>query len=402
MFGFGKRKSKGELSLVYDIGSDSVGGALVLFRGPEQKPKIIYTTRVRLPISEYPRSQKFKKDTLRAVRKVGERLKEDGIPHLKFTPYGRLRPRFAYCMLAAPWRTGQTRTIVMEKKNGFFVSKDLLEKLTAQEIEAFKNDPAVTEELAGVTPSVIESQIMEVRLNGYEVAKPYGKRAYSLVAEFFISVVPEEESEEITAAIQSTLPAQDIAFGSFPIVFFQVMRNMKNRPESFLLCDVNGEFSEISLVENGILAQTAVAPAGKRTLLRAMAEEMNTFPDEVLSRLEATGEQGEEPFSPQFIEAKKNAEKIWIDALRTAFNKIAPSSVLPTTVYLTADAEIEQWCKDILAREPTVINFSGAPLSTTIISTSYIASQCDFSEHARDEDVFLGFGTLYARMARYG
>lgn len=289
----------------------------------------------------------------------------------------------------------------MSKEKPFSVSRSLLKELTDSEVEAFTNDPVVSEELAGSELVILERQVMEIRLNGYETAQPYGKETTSLRAELFISVMPERVRDDITAAIRSAFSVREVVFSSFPVASFQVMRNLEHTPGNFMLCDVNGEFTELSLVEDDVLVQTVTVPTGKRTLLRAMAEETGSFPDEILSLLEAAREQKTQ-LSPGLTQARKKAGHIWIKALRAAIAELAPSSVVPKTMYLTADPEIEKWCKDVLGFEPMVTNFSGAPLKATTIGASFAAAQCDFSEHVRQEDVFFAIGALYADMTHGG
>jgi len=127
MFSFLKNSRESTVIAVFDIGSASVGGALISFHAGE-KPKIIWSARESMVFQNDLNFGRFLSSMLETLEKVLIKMQQSEMPH----------PRSFLCVFSSPWYASQTRVIKMKQDKEFAVSKRVVEDLVAREIESFK------------------------------------------------------------------------------------------------------------------------------------------------------------------------------------------------------------------------------------------------------------------------
>ena len=197
-------QKKEELVAVFDIGSGSVGGALVLMpkgepaksfdflalqfeENKKPKPEILFTARAPIVFGPNLDFEVFLFEMSKALETVASRLLSARLG----------APKKAYCFLAAPWCATQTRVIKMERNTPFILTDKLLSDLSCREIKAFEEENAKRYP-KGEKIRLLEGEIMQVKLNGYKTSDPYGKKTKSLEAALFASI----GSEQVLGALE--------------------------------------------------------------------------------------------------------------------------------------------------------------------------------------------------------
>jgi len=351
MFEFLFSKNEKEvLAVVYDIGSASVGGALVFCRLGE-KPRIVYSTRKEMPFQEKLNATRLKSEMFKAVDEVSQDIEKNGLRHLTFTKFGTRIPKKSFVSFSSPWFASQTRTILIKKDNSFTVTKKIIDEITEKEIESFKNSKEIAEHIGSGELAVMEKRIISIKLNGYQTDEPYGKKASSVEASIRISILQKQILENVFKNIQKTFNIDDIEIASFPFVAFDTIRSLKQE-ENFLFVDVSGEITDISLVHVGVIFDTSSFPIGKKTIIRRLSKELKTNKEDTLSRLRIyKNDETASLKGNRFETGIKRVGGEWISIFTKTIENISRDFSIPQNIYITADKDLEDLFARLISEE---------------------------------------------------
>lgn len=369
------------LVAVFDIGSLSVGGALVeLTRhdGEEVVPTILWSHRELLPFQKELNVDRLVKELYRALTRVGEAMLKKGLG----------RPNRAYILLASPWHASQTRIASFTQKRESIVSEWLVETLIDREVEAFlKSGAASYGASSEQSVVVIEEKGMQLLLNGFAVEHPFGKRAKEVEVALYVSMSPGSFLKELTARVDQIFPSIDIDFHTFAFVAYSTIRDLFAEERTFLICDVSGEVTDVSLVRDDVLIETTSFSYGKNNVVRAVVKASDTSPEEALSRIALASLSGKDArFRAPVKKALGAARTEWKQLLSKALSGLVREGALPRSVFLTASAGTTAWFSDSFEE----ISGEGLPqFSITEVSASFLRPFTGVSEAKKDPFLLL-------------
>jgi len=340
---FGKLFSRDEESVVLvDIGSASVAGAYAHFKKGEQ-PSVVYTKRVPIVARE---GAEVAEDMERALAVLTEALIVEGVPELaRATGSGKVSGVLA--SIAAPWQDTAVRTETIEKAKPFTFSHGLVN-------EAIR----VTEPpLEGKTMS--EESVIATFLDGYETSNPFGKRATKADVVILSSSLDASVAETVTKALQRAYHTHEIRLTAFAPVAYAVFRDVYPHEKNFLILDVTGQGSDLTLVKRGILAAAISTPHG-------------------IQQLQASKED-------------------WVKGLTEVLGNLAQKHALPRTLFVLAEESSSDILKSILDEAPfRSVWLSDDPLAMIPILPEHFAPYVRTQGLAAG-DVFLAMLALYER-----
>lgn len=339
-----KEKNKNETVAIFDIGSGSVGGALVYMPFDEKSlPVVLKSVRVEMDyINEKLTTNIFTKNMLKALGSCAESLY-----HTKGGAPDRI-----VAVVASPWYTSETRVIKMTKETPFIFTTKIAEDLIRKEIKTIysvynKKAKTIYNEL-----EIIENHIMNISLNGYKVSSPIGMQTKSIEMNMIFSFSQKFFLDKIRKEISNTFHETPIFFSSFIVASYFAVRDKYISPDSYLLLDIGGEVTEVGIVSKGTLKASLSFPFGKKTFfkyictkleieLRDAKELFNLYNTGHLSTIEKN------KYEPLF----KSIENSWSEAFRQSITSLPYVLALPSTVFLTADSEIINWFSDVVSNE---------------------------------------------------
>jgi len=387
MFEFLHRNKKEvkEYIALFDIGSASVAGAIVVLNGDEQ-PHITHTTRVPFSFTEALDAKTLEKKTVETTRTVAERL----IKALTEEPANQFSR--VVCMSASPWVHIETASVMAKHDEPKNISNGYVETLLKEARSEIATDAA--DATSGMEQT--EEVSMQVLLNGYPTADPEGKKASLIelsIAEGYIDTAFRKSLEDVFDEQFGETP---VSFNSFILPFFLVARDVFEQSD-FLIMDVTGEVSDIGVVRGDVLTNYLTFPYGKHSIARDLAKELGSTPEESLSRL-SLGVSGTQKEDQKVRESVEKVAQKWIKQFGSSVGKLSEEKRLPNFILLACDNSIGLWLTELTSRiDFGAFTVTGEAFAPELLSANRICEFCTFKGKTTKEDPFLAVGALFAK-----
>lgn len=338
---FGKAQKKEELILVFNIGSSSVKGALFYLQ-KSGVPKVIYSIREPIILEEEVNIDRLLSLTIKSLEIVTDKIYKKGIG----------APSRIFCILLSPWYISQTRVINFKKNTPFVFTPKLADDLIKKEVGFLQEEYFKKYKNIGNSIRLIELKNIKITLNGYETEKPLNKKAKELEMAVFLSMSAEEVCKKIEETIIKRFSFKEIKFSSFTMVSFAVVRDMYTHQENFLLINVGGEITDISMVKNNVLRESTSFPLGINFMIRAVASTMRCSLSEAKSLISLFKDGHASVSAAQSLEpiiAKLKSE--WLLKFQESLSNLSSDISIPAFIYITMDKDLVDFFSEIIRTE---------------------------------------------------
>jgi len=378
---FSKSKKKNELVLIFDIHSSSVGGALFYMEN-SGIPKIIYSIREPIVFENEVDFERLLSSTMKSLDVVAN----------KMCMMGFGKPDKTFCFLSSLLCASQTRTIKLEKNNHFIFTSKLADSLVKKEISLFKEEHLIKND--EVRP--IELKNMKTMLNGYAVAKPLNQKIKELEMDIFISMSPDEILKKIEYTIGRYFHPQNIKFSSFVMASFAVVRDMFAYHENFLLVDIGGEITDISIIKKDVLRESVSFPIGRNFIIRGVANLLNYSLDEAKSFISLYKDgHMEGQLKKKFEPVMNKLKEEWLKNFQESLFNISNNISIPSNVFLTTDKDFADFFTKIIKIEQfNQYALTESKFKIEFLGTKELHGIAIFKEDI-DRDPFLTIESIY-------
>ncbi len=324
---------------IIDIGSSQVSGALVLVsknRSGHKNHQIVFNTKVEISVDGELDFDRFDFEIIKAIKMVTHKLVRSG-----FT-----QPEKFVCFLASTFLVSQTKVINFSQDKQFVFTQKILEGITKREAEDFR---ARNEK--GDQFQIIENKVMQIKLDGYEVAKPFDKKITKLSLAQFLSGSPVSQLNKIRSAIGSQSHSEKISFHSYNFAAFSTLRDLLAGKKNFIAVDIGGELTDVSLCMDGVLLENLSFPYGLNAIIRDTARSQQTFRAEAKSQLALYSEGRLQSRAKNIFEQSLAVSRQkWTSLMAEALSLMMETSVIPDQIILTGDTIANQvfvnWLKE--------------------------------------------------------
>ena len=214
----------------------------------------------------------------------------------------------------------------------------MADDLTKKEITAFEAEYLAKYKEAGTEVRTIELKNIRTSLNGYSTPEPLNQKAKELEMVVFLSSSPEKSLRIFEESIGRHFNSGNIKFSSFVMSTFAVARDMFVHQDNFLLVDIGGEVTDISMIKKDILSESISFPSGRNLIIRGVAHALQCSFEESRSLIslyedghaEATIQKKIEP-----VIAKLKSE--WLLEFQESLTNLSNDISIPSTVFVTVD-----------------------------------------------------------------
>jgi len=378
--------------LLFDIGSGSVGGGVVVISGG--KPKIVYTNREQFLFEKEINHKKLFANMLRALEKSVNDIQKNGLSHLTFTAFGNRNVKDIFCVMSVPWCLSRTKILKIKKEEPLMVTPNLLEQIAEdEEVELDKDAPTIGDGLyeGKAKLCAVEKKLIKVLLNGYESSLPVYKKVSNLELSLFLSVTTEEIKEAVERTIAKVFGHhRQIEFNSFTLTSYIVLRDSFPNKQDFVFMDISGEMTELVFVRHQVILEIASFPFGRNTLIRRLAQVLKIEPALAESSLALR-------LSGKTEEALKTTGVEWLKFLDKAISDFAKDDFVPTKVFLTTDHDVRKYFEELINQQAiSQFSLEGEKLSVTSLDEKVLKNYCRASGHM-DIDPFILIETIFLR-----
>lgn len=337
--GLFSKKKKHEFALVLDIGSASVGAAIVEL-DPDQKPRIHRTVRVPIAVSEKPTFDTFLPKLLTFLDKSLDSI-------LKEVRKGTITD--VYCFYASPWYTAEIKRADIKEERPTEISEEFVDGLLAAQEQEFLGKTKMTQEGDGI--HVSEKKVLDIRLNGYKTDSPIGKVATDINMALFLSVIPRAVVSGVENTIDKHVHVKHIYHHTFPLAAYSSILDAFPHDNTFILADITGEVTDVCLVQNDVLEAIHTFPSGRNLLIRKIAEDFAVSVAVAVSYLDLyTSGDAEESFQQQIQTIIAGVQEEWNIYCKNAIAELCGTDPAPDKVFLMVDDDVAPLFVDIVKK----------------------------------------------------
>ena len=271
---FFNRSRENETVVIFDVGSSSIGAALVYLQSGKP-PSILLSIREDIPFSSEVDPERFLLLMLATFEEISVKIHDLALKRLREIPSALSKtPGRVACVLASPWYAVSTNIVSDKRKDKFDITERYIEEKTAEAAKVLQSKlpTLIFAKLFSGAKKIIEKKIVKIELDGYEVTRAVGKKASSFDVSVFISIAPSQVVDEIKNKIGKLWPKSEINFHSFALMAFATLRDLFPQYNDFIFIDVNGEETDVTVVKDGIAVKNNAFQAGKSTLVRSIVK----------------------------------------------------------------------------------------------------------------------------------
>jgi hypothetical protein len=340
---FGENKNREKIVAIFDIGSGSVGGSLVrifpITKNGQRPPIIISQARTDIAFQDELNFETFFIDMQKALLETATE-----IYHSKSGA-----PEEIICVLASPWYVGETRQLHVEKQSQFTVTKGIIDDLVKEDLksldEIYKKK---YEDIKGAS-TMIESKIFQVRLNGYLVEEPIGKRAKNMDVHLFVAISPEICLTRIKEALTKVFHHIPISFTSFITSIFTGAQERFNSKDAYFLIDIRGELTDIAIVSSNVLISTISFPLGRYGIIRAFRE-LGMEEDQARSMISLhANNMLDSKTKEEVAPTIEQVQKSWSTMFEKSLLLLPRTIAVPAMIFLVTDIDTALWFREVVA-----------------------------------------------------
>ncbi len=317
-----------DLIAFYNISSSAVGASLVTMG---KKPTVLFRIKQEIVLQEELDFDRFLSSTAATIKSVTAAMQKSG----------KGRPHKIFFVLSGPWYTSQTRVAKVHRDHPVKVTPELIHALVDQEVENFVNSQLQFEDkVLGLKLVIVEREAMVVKVSGYPISRPNNAPADDLEVHIFVSGVAEMTLNTLTAPVSNAFHHQNIHYATFSFLAFDVLSGMIKDDDSFMFIDINGEVTDISIVQRGILTKVSSFPVGRNFLSRELAKAGSTTPEEAMSTFRIFREGHLNPVVVEKIQpALEQVKSEWLSYFNKTVEKIAHEYLLPRTAFIISEKD---------------------------------------------------------------
>ncbi len=382
---FSKDKNAEKLILVFYVGSSSVGGAFFCTQ-KSGIPKIVFSIREPIALEDNIEPKRFFTSTMKSLEIVANLVHSAGVG----------APEEVYCVLSSLWYVSQTRVIKLEKNTPFIFTTKLADGLIQKEISLFEDEHSKDYAISGNPVRLIELKNIKTVLNGYETSNPINQKGKELEMTIFVSISSEQVLGKIEDIVGKHFHSKKIKFSSFALSSFAVVRDMYVQSENFLMVNVGGEVTDISMIKNNILRESISFPLGSNFMIRGVAAVSKSSLDEAKSSIYLLKDGHAADSVMKKLNPVVNKLKMeWLHKFQESLSNLSNDISVPSTIYLTVDKDLADFFTEIIKNEQfNQYTLTESKFKIIFLGAEVFHGMADFKENII-RDPFLIIDSVY-------
>jgi cell division ATPase FtsA len=388
-----------DIAVVVDIGSASIGAALVRYT-PGSQPEVLYAVRRSITFQHYGNYDQYTRSMRSTLFNVVLKLQEEALT----SKNGKRSLSLAdidsiLCVFSSLWCETEHYTVTHRQDEPFTVKHEFLQERLTDDEEELRT---AFETSHGSDASIVDRTFIHTALNGYPTAEPYGKRAHRVEATALVTLMYRTIYEQVRETIEQLFPDRELSFRSYSLASYLVIRELFAEVSDFMTVNVIGGTTDLQLILDNRVEHTASFNKGIYYLSESIAHQLDRSTEEATSLLMAFVdnelEQGTRDMVRPIIE-KATGE--WVSEVGMYFDEALANTSLPRTLFLTTHTRLYDLFTRLLESEVSnSYTLSAQSFAVTQITPALLRPHIVGAEQRTD--TFILLDALYGDLALYG
>ncbi len=349
-------------SLVFYIGNSIVKGSIVCHE--KGKLPTIMSSRIK----EVPRYHE--RDRAHLESRILEQFR-DLVDEVKKNDFqvavdNKIKIYNTCVILSSPWYLSETKLVKVEEAKPFMVTQALVDNLCLNVSKGYKGANSLNID-------ILEQKIIKTCLNGYQTLDPLKKMAKMLEINLFTSFVRKTSTDSIRSIIERQFHTHKIDIHSQSLASFSIISGIwKSNADKYIIADITSELTELVIVRNGIISESASFPKGKGFIEEAISEKLNVTVEVSESMLKMYSKGEIDPSLKSKIDSVLEKTKIdWMRDLTDSLSAMSVSATLPSTFYVFTSNHLGKiFCDYISSEEYQQFSFSDGSFDVHEVKSS--------------------------------
>lgn len=397
MFRLRQNKKTKEISLVFDIESGSVGGAILLTELGEP-PVIAYTVRQKYRGQDLSDINRLQKTMYTTVRHVAEKLVQQGLIHVHKTHTHHSSIHRVLVLYGSPWYVSEVETVNVIEEKPFTVDQKTLDVLIEKHAQRFDESALGQYVLqSDEAISVIEQSIIDVTLNGYPVRSPYGKMTKHLSARVFTGIVPTEIVHNVETMIERICTPKSLTHHAFSLALYKIITTATACPPHFISIDIGEHITDVQVGTDATLRETVSFPYGIKWIIKSIAVRQQVSEEQVETMFKMKQQKHLIPDVQKVFESHiTETLQEWTEHLFSVFAMLYQhGDKIVDALYVLCDHPIVEYIADQLKTHKQSLN-TGEDIR--VLTSHQLKSFCKtIGSSLQREDARLLIATLYTQ-----
>ncbi len=342
MFTLHTKTPERECAAVVDIGSGSVGVALVVSDISKDTPEIIWSKREHVILGDALVPDITMKNIHTTLMNAMLAVGNTGLKELQRYDDSLSVTSMQVC-ISAPWSYTVTKTVHFSDAHPFEVTEELIAELTATAQKKVQQTIAQNGLLKNHKLELLDDRTIRLIINGYPVQQFVHARTRKLTLAHLTAVTQKSTIDMVKDAQQKILPQTKLQTHSFMYMYYQTLETLHTDLNEACLVDITTEATEVGIVREGILTYVSHIPFGSYTLAREIADAIDIPKEEAFAYLKT----GNAQTYAQLSKTKQDAITIVLAAYEERLAKILRNTsdilTIPKTIFIHTDLRTEEF-----------------------------------------------------------
>jgi len=368
MFGIGASVEERECGVVIDVGSGSVGVAIVVSDVHEEKPTMVWSKREFTTLGDIIEPEITLKHINTALINVFLQLGTGGMKALHAFD-SSLKVTHVQVAISAPWSHSVVKQVNFSDDHPFEVTQELIAELTKTATQ--KATKTVFEDTALQEKGVIalDNKNIGIITNGYRVPQVVGAKTRELSIAHLTALSHKKIMDVLEDSQNKLFPRAKVFTHSFMYLYYEVMQSLAANTKEACLVDITSEATEIGIIRDGLLTHVTHIPFGTFTLAREIASVCEIPKEEAYTYLKG----GESFIEKKLSKDKKNDLSIILTAheerVAKLFQRTGDRLAIPKTLFMHTDVHTEPFFKKQVTEAATIA--TGIQHQVHVVSSNF-------------------------------
>lgn len=345
MFGLGNGSESPVYGVLVDVGSSSVGVAIVASHQNRKLPVLVYTHRVNMRVSgRTPSRQQSLIKVREALFSASLTLSQNGFETLRaYDPAAQISKLYIAC--SSPWAFTVSQTIEYKEDEQFKITQSLIDSLIQGAEEEMLNQIATHESIDKSQLKLVEQTTVNAAVNDYPVKSPINMKGNTFTLSHVAGFISEDVLSLIRDMQDKLFPNTESRTNTNMLVMYCVLRELFPRKPALCIIDITGDSTEFGVVENSVLLENTFVAYGSSTFIRDVMGKTEKSVTDIQSSIQAFGDDTA-LLPPEFEEQMQVYEKSVTESLQ----EILSRRMLPGEVVVTVPQQYEKLFKQMIER----------------------------------------------------